>query len=489
LPIFDKIATLATNRPSMQIFRNILFYISTFILSTLPTSSVVEGVVGQPQSFFPTEAQSQTDKTISHLIYRGLFYYDSEGALQGDLAAEWNSSEDNLSYTIKIEEGQKWSNGVEITSDDLIYTAFKLPELTGVATDKIDRYTVRYTLPNAFSPFLSLLTAGVMPVDAEEQQNPLRPISSADFRVISIKRDGPAVRKVVLYNTNPKASIKKLVFRYYSGDRDLLTAAALGDVDTFATSEIVDLDRFKAKKIPLKGVYYSLFFNLRDEKLQDATLRERLASVLDVEELVDNQGTPVEGPLSGNPFLDDSLDFDLYQESTASEFLDTSLEIVVPDTRKQRELAEKVEQSWEEGLGLDVNVLALNPDDIAELIIPSRNFEVLLYGQQVGRDPDRYINWHSTQADHPGLNLAGVDNVRIDISLEEGRNTVDPDERFTHYEDFQSNLMEQLPAVFLYHPYMNYYVSQNISGVSEEEVFDPWDRFDNFYEWERVFLN
>jgi ABC-type transport system substrate-binding protein len=86
-----------------------------------------------------------------------------------------------LVYTIKIKDNQYWNNGKKITSDDLIYTSFKTPELAYVSTDKIDDLTVRYTLPNKYAPFLSLLVVKVMPVNSEEKDNPLIPISSSDF--------------------------------------------------------------------------------------------------------------------------------------------------------------------------------------------------------------------------------------------------------------------------------------------------------------------
>ncbi|MFA6946670.1 MAG: ABC transporter substrate-binding protein, partial [Pedobacter sp.] len=125
--------------------------------SVAPANKYVEGVVGQPASFLPSQAQTQNDKTISSLIYRGLFKYDIYGALVPDLAETWDISEDGLVYTIKIKDNQKWTDGRKINADDLIYTAFKIADLQGVATDRVDDLTVRYTLPNKFSPFLSLM--------------------------------------------------------------------------------------------------------------------------------------------------------------------------------------------------------------------------------------------------------------------------------------------------------------------------------------------
>ena len=60
--------------------------------------------------------------------------------------------------TVKLKKDQYWSNGDPITANDLLYTAFSNPDLAEIATDRIDDYTVRYSLPNKYSPFLTLLT-------------------------------------------------------------------------------------------------------------------------------------------------------------------------------------------------------------------------------------------------------------------------------------------------------------------------------------------
>ena len=124
------------------------------------------------------------------LVYRCLFKYDIYGGTVPDLAETWQVSDDGLVYTIKLKDNQLWTNGKKINSDDLIYTSFKVTDLSGVATDKVDDMTVRYTLPNKYSPFLSLLTVGIMPQDSEENNDPLHPITSGDFRVAGNERSG-----------------------------------------------------------------------------------------------------------------------------------------------------------------------------------------------------------------------------------------------------------------------------------------------------------
>ena len=113
----------------------------------------------------------------------------------------------------------------------------------------------------------------------------------------------------------------------------------------------------------------------------------------------------------------------------------------------------------------------------------------MLFGQEVGRDPDRYVLWHSTQKDPPGLNISGFDQIRADRALEEGRNESDSDKRVVHYSEFQKTVVGQTPAIFLYHPFVHYYVSKYIEGIGEKYTFSYSDRFLDFANWKRVKTN
>ena len=475
----------------MRLVQQILVQIYLFILATLPTSQYIEGVVGQPRSFFPNELTTQYDKTISHLIYRGLFKYDIYGALVPDLAESWTVSNGGLVYTIKLKANQKWLDGSKVTSDDLIYTAFKTQNLSDVATDKVDDRTVRFTLPNKFSPFLSLLTDGVMRANSLEDLNKLRPVGNSNWHVARVKRSGALIKEVVLVNFADENKIPKIVFRYYSNTDELITAGKLGEIDGFVVDEKIDPERFnyfKEFKFPSQGVYYALFFNTRNEKFKDEAFRKKLDEVLPIEKLVKDRGIPVQGAISRNQFTDPEIEYNHFIETFLPETLNESIAITVPDIAGHEEITALIKSIWEDMLGLSVTINKVPLDKIGETV-KKRDFEILLYGQEIGRDPDRYVNWHSTQIDAPGLNLTGFSHVRADRALEEGRNEVDPRKRKIHYNEFQKVINEQVPAIFLYHPYFYHYITKDIYGVGEKYTFNISDRFLDFANWKRIEKN
>lgn len=469
----------------MNIFQQVALYIYSLLLAVIPMPKYVEGVVGQPQSFLPTQAQNQIEKTISNLIFRGLFKYDIYGATIPDLADTWTVSDDGLTYTIRIKDNQRWTNGKKITADDLIYTSYKSSDLSGVATDKIDDLTVRYTLPNKYAPFLSLLTIDVLPVDSEERMNPLFPISSADFRVAKVEKRGSFVSGVVLVTTKSEYSIKKLVFKFYPNEDELNTAAKLGEIEGFMSDSncCSSLENFADYKFPIQGIYYALYFNLRNEKFQDITFRRKLEAVLPIKDMIVDRGITVQGPISRSAFTDRALQFDKYDKTVSDSIADTIVEIKVPNDSSHVKFVEQIKSIWEDQLGIRVIIVKEPAEDFVNKVIVPRDFEILFYGQEIGRDPDRYVLWHSAQSNAPGLNLSGFTHIRSDRALEEGRNELDNEIRKIHYNEFQKVINEQVPLIFLYHPNEHYYVSKRISGIGQKYTFTYWDRFLDLKNW------
>lgn len=459
------------------------------ILAMAPAITYTEGVAGQPVSFLPSHSLSQNDRTVSGLIYRSVFKYDIYGSLVPDLADQWSISEDGLVYTVTLKDNQFWTDGKQITSDDLIYTAYKTPDLSGVATDRVDNLTVRFTLPNKFAPFLSLLTNGVMQTGSEEKYDPLFPVSSGQFRVVSVERSGPIVKQITLINA--KDNIKKLVFRYYANEEELSLAAKLGEIDGFLANNPVEVENFVEYKFPVQGVYYALFFNLSKESLKDLDLRKKLEKVLPIEDVIFNTGIPVQGAISRSLYTSKTLNFDHFDEDFSDETAESTvtLTMTIPDLKSYQNLAKQVRDYWEDKLNIKVLIKSENSDTFNQEVIQSRNYEVLLYGQEIARDPDRYVNWHSTQKDHPGLNLSAFEHVRADRALEEGRKEIDNDKRYIHYNEFQKVIDDQVPAIFLCHPFAKYYINKRVTGFGDKYTFSITDRFLDFDNWNIIRLN
>jgi peptide/nickel transport system substrate-binding protein len=91
-------------------------------------------------------------------------------------------------------------------------------------------------------------------------------------------------------------------------------------------------------------------------------------------------------------------------------------------------------------LGIEVKIKIIN--SLGE------SFDALLVAQEIPPDPDQYSLWHSTQAS----NISHYKSPKLDKLLEDGRKTLDKEKRKEIYADFQRFLVEDTPAIFLFHP-------------------------------------
>ncbi|MEK7595395.1 MAG: ABC transporter substrate-binding protein [Patescibacteria group bacterium] len=466
----------------MNILSQSLSFLTALFVTFYPQKTYIEGFVGQPTSFFPHEALNENDKTISKMLFRGLFTYDKEGVLTEDLADSLDVSDDGLEYTVYLKKGQKWSNGNEITADDLLYSAFTAPNLKEIATDKINKYTIRYSLPNKFSPFPHILTQGVIP--ATGLGTALEPVSSGPYQIVRIKKEGPIVKEVLLQSKVATYKIPRIAVRYYENNDQLFTAFKLGEIDGFISPESLVYKNLQKLEFPLGGIYYSLIFNTRNEKLEKSELRKKLAKATPIAELIKRKGVEVKGPISQNSYTSGELNFNEY-DANYTDNLNLKLEMIVPNSSDQMELGKLIQKSWAK-VGVELALKPKSSEDIEKDLVEKREFEVLLYGQEVSRDPDRYALWHSTRSDAPGLNLSGFDNVRLDRSLEEGRNAIEVENRKKHYGVFQEVIFENAPVVFLYHPILKYYHSDRIEipGDALSNTYYSHGRFADFKNWD-----
>lgn len=463
----------------MDLIKGLVSLITTIIVIVTPQKTYTEGLVGQPASFLPNEAITENDKTVSKLIFRSLFTYDDEGNIKQDLADSYDISDDGLSYTIYLKKGQRWSNGVEITADDLLYSAFTSPSLKEIATDKIDKYTIRYTLPNKFSPFINVLTVGIVP--SIPKNDSIHPISSGPYKVVRIKREGPLIREITLQKMDDDYNLNRISFRYYETEKQIITAARLGEVDGFVSMNDIDLPNFNKNINYQRGIYYSLIFNVKNSKLNDVNVRKKLLAATPFEEIAKDKGVLANGPISESSFTRADLNFHSYNAALKDD-LKLKVILTLPDTKEHLQTGETIKEAWK-NLGVEVILNPVRREDIEDVVVPARDFEILLYGQEVSRDPDRYSLWHSARIASPGLNISGFENIRQDRSLEEGRNAVKPEDRKRHYNIFQEVMHENVPALFLYHPVLKYYTLKQVKVVQESKMYYSHDRFLDIKDW------
>lgn len=123
-------------------------------------------------SIDPASIGNNTEHALGFLIYNGLVQY-AVGSLEviPDLATHWDISDDGLTYTFYLREGVQWHKGYgELTAEDVVYSFERIRDPATASRfqndvaiidtiEAVDRYTVRFTLREPFSPFISAVLA------------------------------------------------------------------------------------------------------------------------------------------------------------------------------------------------------------------------------------------------------------------------------------------------------------------------------------------
>ena len=142
---------------------------------TLSNSTIGEG----PKTFNIWNAKDNTSSSLAGIMFEGMFTSDAyTGEVIPRLAKKVEIDDSGKIYTIFLRKGLQWSDGKEITADDVEFTyntiikgGFGDTSTRDVMTvdgimpscEKIDKYTIKFTTPKPFAPFLRMLGFAIAP--------------------------------------------------------------------------------------------------------------------------------------------------------------------------------------------------------------------------------------------------------------------------------------------------------------------------------------
>ncbi|GAI35030.1 unnamed protein product, partial [marine sediment metagenome] len=111
--------------------------------------------------------------------------------------------------------------------------------------------------------------------------------------------------------------------------------------------------------------------------------------------------------------------------------------------------------------------------------INKKNFDVVILGWALGRDPDQYSIWHSCQTSEGQYNFVSYKNPEVDRLIELGRHTFDQSKREQIYHKLHSVIFHDLPYVFLYYAEALPVVHKRFQGPEVAPLGLGW----NFIKW------
>jgi len=380
--------------------------------------------------------------SITQKLSRGLTKISDKGEIKPDLASSWEIKDQGKTYIFHLKHGVRFSNGKEVTSDTLNYS-FK-----DAKVEKPDKYTISFNLKDQYAPFLVTVSRPIFPKGLS---------GLGEYVIRDIKLNGNFISSLYLVATKNKQIQQDYTF--YPNQEALKTAYLLGDATkivginnpkTFGT----DLTTHRNSLVEENTNYdqlVAIFYNTKDQVVSDNKLRKGLTYAL--------PDTFEEGERIHLPYPPKSIYFSKDSASKSQDLAHAKLlidatygsasssarqTITLKSLVRYHQVAERIVKIWQ-NLGVKVKI-----EDVESK--PS-SFQMYLGDFFVPKDPDQYELWHS-KSDH---NITRFDSKRIDKLLEDGRRTVNVNERIKIYDEFQKFLLDDAvidtPASFLYFPY------------------------------------
>lgn len=502
-----------------------------------------EGIIGNPQYINPVLAQANdVDQDISELIFSGLMKYNSQGKLVPDLAQDYRIGEEGKIYEFDLRKNITWHDGKPFTADDVLFTIntiqdpdYRSPLISnwnGVKVEKVDDYTIRFTLDNPYAPFLNNATVQIIPKHIWKNVLPaefllaeanLKPVGTGPYKFEKFEKSKRGAIKTIHlagyenYHLG-RPYIKSVIFNFYVNEENLISAYNQGKVDGLGFLSAQNQTLLKrSQKLNIYSLklprYFTVFFNQSQSKaLSEKTVRLALNYATNKQEIIDQvlngQGVAVYSPIPSGVFGHSSeikkYEFALEHANNLLEAADWTkneqtgirekvleqgedpvpLEINLATTEwpELKNVANIIQQQWLK-LGVQVNLKILSIAEIQQEYIRPREYQALLFGEVLGAEPDPFPFWHSSQKRDPGLNLSLYQNKEVDQLLKEARQISDPEQRKQEYEQFQKLVIEDAPVVFLYNPYYLYPVNKKVNGIEIKNIPTPSKRFSGIENW------
>ncbi len=471
--------------------------------------------MGAPQLPNPVYCDADSvDYDICTLVFAGLTRFDpAQQRVVPDIATDWWISPDYTKYTFHLSPTATWHDGEQVTADDVIFTyetILQNPEYQGpfrgafknVKIKRVDDLAVTFELERPEAFFLRDTTIGLLPAHllAAEPVSYLpnlafnqKPVGCGPYKLTSLT---PSEAKFVRHESRAQTGfIDNIVLNFYPDfstmSRQQAQIKNIKTVPNSAQGEFLGRTNFVVQEVELPQ-YVALFFNTEKGVLRHKGVRQSLRSFINVKQILaavapahqifDPIFIRATKPLTDradfyDPQLGNKKLAELGWHKTAENYF-VREEIREDDQKIQKPVVLRLltfdrDDFWQVSVlvadmlgrqGIRVEVDVRTGDDFLTALT-ERDYDLLLYGETVGRDLDFYPFWHSSQCGAAGLNLAEYANLEVDRLLMSLHETFDGGKQSEQLTKVRDLLLETVPAVWLYKPVYLFAHEPELHGV------------------------
>ena len=295
----------------------------------------------EPDYLDPALNSSVDGACLAANSFSGLYTYNAEGKCVPACADSYTTTEDGLTYTVKLKEGLKWSDGSDLTAEDFVYSWKRAasedtaadygymfsgikgyPNDLAVSAPDATTFVFELTAPCAYMEDLMAFPTfyPVKQSEVEKNADPADPgawckeagfVSNGAYVCTGWNHDTS-----MTYEKNPywydadNVTVTKIEYMLSADDTAVFSAYNAGDIDfadTVPTDEVANLkDNPEFHVVDELGTYY-VAFNCKSEIYKDKTpeqaaaMREAFSILIDRDYICENIGQT--GQVAASTFI------------------------------------------------------------------------------------------------------------------------------------------------------------------------------------------
>jgi peptide/nickel transport system substrate-binding protein len=476
--------------------------------------------------FSPMAPVSGPDGQVMSFIYEGLLGVDPSYKLQPRLAESYEVSPDATTFTFKLRQGLKWSDGTPFTAKDVLFTynlmanpkttsstagnysavegvadfvAGKATSISGFSAPDDNTFVIKAAKPN-FGLLALIGTVWILPEHILGKDTPENVGKNAFFRKPTVGM-GPytfveyKTNQYVHVTANPNyrspAKIKDVYLKPMTSDN---ATAQLGnggiDIASYSPTDLETVAGFQnvtTQEKPGAG-FVRIALNQAKPYFKDARVRQAFLYALDRKQIVEtvlagkaevrlSNFAKANEPAGLNEY---AQDVDKAKQLLAAAGWDPNREVQLQwvHGQRDRDATATIVQNQLGAVGVKVKLVNIQAAEIPKTYA-EKTYDMVLYGGGNYAVDSSTINGITACANaYPaGGNINFFCNPQLDQLMAQANSTADEAARKSLYDQAAKLENEQADLMWLYSPYGLWAVNKKVQGFqapgSQDTLF--WD--------------
>ena len=459
-------------------------------------TEITIGVSSDVVSPDPHDQNDTNSNRVIRMMFDSLVHSDVDGTIKPALAESWETVSD-IEYRFKLREGVKFHNGYDLTAEDVVFSLERqmnspkvktfVSAIESVTAD--DEYTVTVKTKQPYAPLLYNLSLPQSSIVCSKHFDEL----TAAGRKYSEQPvgTGPMVFSSWLPNDNftvtafdeywgekPKAT--RISVRVIPESSSRTIALETGEIDIVESVPAVDIPRVMENK-GLKTVTQTstsvtyVSFNTRKAPLDNVKVRQALSCAVDKQAIIDvicegyaQQVNTIYPPAM--PSYDESIDLYPYDIERAKMLLTEAgypdgFTIEIATSGDERNRIAQLLQSDFSKIGVNLEITLLEWGAYLDYI-GGTGHQMYIVGWSSGMEPDGSTTplFHSESVGPTG-NRSWYQNEELDALIDEGKSTMNMDDRLGIYKEIQRIVMEDAVWIPLFARETVIAMNKNLEGM------------------------